>query len=206
MDPRREAEHIFRKGYEWYSKNVGEGVVWHEYDSAATSYHPVYDEGGRSYSAGILVPCLWVIQQEDDLRPANEGKKPTQTIRTAVSIRVLHTCGISDPEDSARHLNDVFRYGNLLWKVTGYQIRGRMPGSMVVGISGTQVFANEEMLFDNLPPGMSYAGSTRPLSYPNDTDSTFLDHELPAANGVQSGLPSLYPSFDTEIILEGGTA
>ena len=52
-------------GYAWYQDNLGQAVVWHEYDSSQSEYNHVYDEAGRHYKAGLVLPALWVIITED---------------------------------------------------------------------------------------------------------------------------------------------
>ena len=197
MDLRQEIEHIINNGYGWYQENLGEAVVWHEFDSDNTDYHNVYDEGGRRYTAGVYVPALWVVVTEDRATRSDEGRKPTERISMAVSARAMDLSGVSDPEDYARHLNDVVRYAGRLWTVGEYNIRGR---DVIIGISGTQIYSDEEMVFDELPPGMALAGDHRSLPYPNKTSSDFLFHDGPTSD------LSLYPDFDRDVALDGGTA
>lgn len=200
MDLRQEMEHIFRNGYDWYQRNLGEAIVWHEYDSANSAYHGTYDEGGRHYTAGYYVPSLWVIISEDRATRTNEGRKPTEKISLAISARSMDMSGVSDPEDYTRHLNDVVRYDERLWKLTEYNIRGRIPTEVIIGISGTQIYRDEEMTFDALPPGMDLAGNHRSLPYPNETDEGFAFHDGP------NEFVSLYRDTDTNIVIDGGTA
>jgi len=199
MDLRQETEHIFNNGYQWYEENLGEGVIWHEFDSENTEYHGTYDEGGRAYTAGILIPALWVIVTEDSSRPTDAGRKPTEKITAAFSMRSLHLSGVSDPEDYTRRLNDLMRYDNRMWKVGGYQIRGRVPSSIIVGVTGTEIYVDEEMVFDTLPDGMTHDGSIRPIPYPNDASPDFVFHDGPGE------YDSLYIDFDEDIIIDGGT-
>lgn len=199
MDLRQEIEHIFNNGYAWYEDNLGSGVVWHEFDSTRTEYHGTYDEGGRVYTAGVLVPVLWVIVTEADKIGDDGGRKPTERLSAAVSMRSMDTCGISDPEDYTRHLNDIISYDGRLWGVSGYQIRGNVPGSVVIGVTATQVFADEEMVFDQLPPGVTAEGTARPYTYPNNAYPDFIFHDGPGA------YDSLYINLDSDVIVDGGT-
>lgn len=200
MDLRNEIEHIFNNGYVWYQRNLGEVVIWHEYDSTHTEYHNVYDEGGRRYTAGAAIPALWVVVSEDRATRAMEGRKPVERISMALSVRTLNTSGISHPEDYTRHLNDVIRYDGRFWEIKEYNIRGSIPGSVVVGVSGTQIYDDEDMVFDDLPPDMEMGVVRRPVAYPNDTTSTFVDHDEPGEYST------LYVDLDEDIILDGGTA
>jgi len=198
MDLRQEIEHIFKNGYDWYQRNLGEAVVWHEYDSLNTTYHGTYDEGGRHYTAGIYLPVLWVIVTEDRVTPANEGRKPTERIALAVSARTMDMSGVSDPEDYTRHLNDVIRYDERLWKVTEFHIRGRVPTEVIIGVTGTQIYSDEEMTFDDLPPGMDLAGNHRSMPYPQGAVQEFPFHDAPGE------YDSMYADLDTEVVLDGG--
>ena len=190
MDLRNEIEHIFKNGYRWYQRNLGDAVVWHEYDSANTEYHPVYDEGGRRYTAGVVLEALWVIVTEARSQRSMEGRKPVERISLAVSARTLDISGISDPEDYARHLNDVIRYQGRLWEIKEYNIKGSIPDAVIIGVVGTQIYEDEEMVFDDLPQGMQLGSLNRTMSYPNNTTSTFVEHDGPGEYTV------LYTSLD----------
>jgi hypothetical protein len=197
MDLRQEIERVFN-GFSWYQANLGEVVVWHEYDSSNTEYHNVYDEGGRHYTSGVYLPVLWAIITEGRAARTDTGRKPTETLSLAVSARALDESGVSDPDDYARRLNDVIRYDERLWKVTTFNIRGRIPSSVVIGVTATQVYSDEEMVFDDLPPSMQQAGNHRTVAYPNSADDTFVEHDGPGAYN------NFYTDLDGEIILDGG--
>ena len=198
MDARQELEHIFRNGFGWYEANMGIGVIWHEYNADSSLYNDTYDEGGRRYHAGVYVPALWVIVTEDRLQRGDYGRKPTERITMAVSVRSMDLSGVSNPEEYERHLNDVIRYDERLCKVTEYNIRGTFPGSVVLGIAGTQIYSDEELVFDTLPPDMDLAGNHRPVGYPNNADAEYPFHDGP------SGQPDFYTDLDGPIILDGG--
>jgi hypothetical protein len=189
MDLRQEIERVF-DGFSWYQTNLGEVVVWHEYDSENTEYPNVYDEGGRHYTSGVYLPVLWAIITEGRAARTDTGRKPTETLSLAVSARALDESGLSDPDDYARRLNDVIRYDERLWKVTTFNIRGRIPTSVIVGITATQIYSDEEMVFDDLPPSMQQAGNHRVVAYPANVVDVFPDHDYPTAG------PSLYTNFD----------
>jgi hypothetical protein len=183
VDLRRELERINRRGFEFYTRKLGEGVVWHEFNALESQYHGTYDEGGRRYTPGILVPVLWVIIAEAPRRLESQGKKAVPTVQLAASIQALTAAGMSNPTDSVRHLNDVFLYEGTLWEVNDYQIRGRLRHDVMVGVRATKVFAVEEMIFDIMPESIRYDQASRPIGYPNNVGLTFSGHPLPAANG-----------------------
>lgn len=175
MDLRQEQQHIF-DAYRWYEENLGVGVIWHEFDSEASQYHNTYDEGGRHYTAGIYVMVLWAIITEARADRTEQGRKPTERLTLAISARSLDQSGVSEPEDFARHLNDVIRYEDRLWKITDYNIRGQIPDSVILGVSATQIYSDEELTFDEPPGEMNLGGERRDLPYPNavDTPPTFV--------------------------------
>ena len=148
------------------------------------------DEGGRRYTAGVVLEALWVIVTEARSQRSMEGRKPVERISLAVSARTLDSSGISDPEDYARHLNDVIRYQGRLWEIKEYNIKGSIPDAVIIGVVGTQIYEDEEMVFDDLPQGMRLGSLNRTMSYPNNTTSTFVEHDGPGEYTV------LYTSLD----------
>lgn len=179
MDLRQEYTHIFNNGLAWYQRNLGAAVIWHEFDSENTEYHPTFDEGGRHYTAGVYVPVLWVIVSEDRATRTDEGRKPTERITMAISARALDQSGVSDPDDYNRRLNDIARYDGRLWKITDFNIRGKDPDAIIIGVKGTQIYSDEELTFDELPPGMELAGNHRSPNYPNRDFQDFPFHDAP---------------------------
>lgn len=200
MDVRTELAHIHDRGYRWYQENLGDVVIWHEYDSENTEYDNTYDEGGRHYLAGRPVPVLWVTVREDRAVRAQEGRKQTEKISLAISAWDLANSGVSDPEDYVRHQNDVIRYEGRLYKIDEYRIRGaQVYDTVVFGVDGTQIYDDEEMTFDSLPADMDVPVH-RSLPYPNNAAATFPEHDN---TGQYAGF---YTSLDDEWIIDGGTA
>lgn len=191
MDTRRELQHINAKGYRWFSGKLGEGVVWHEFDGSISQYHDTYDDGGRRYRRGILLLCLWVIPGETPFTPMAEGRKSFPTIRLALSLEKARTSGLSNPEDFDRHLNDCFVFEGAVWDVNSYAAKGRLDqNDIVIGVEGVKSYTEEERIFDTMPESITHGQATRPVSYPNQTDQNFPDHELPAANTDTPEIPS----------------
>ena len=82
IDTRREAAHVERE-FSRYHSQVGESVVWFPFDVHNSGYSGTYDEGGRAYLPGRLVPMLWVDQIEAPEQYVPEGKRPVQGLRFA---------------------------------------------------------------------------------------------------------------------------
>lgn len=77
IDTRREAAHV-EKEFGRYQAKIGESVVWFVFDAYNSQYSGTYDEGGRKYLPGVLVPILWVDQIEAPEQYVPEGRRPVQ--------------------------------------------------------------------------------------------------------------------------------
>lgn len=180
MSMKRELRHVNRALRQYTVRN-GEGVLWYEYAGVqATNY---LNEGSRRYLAPVAVPALWVIESEATELGEAEGRRLTPTIRFATSMEYLVKSGLSDPHDSERHVNDIVQYQRTLYSIGDYAVRGRMARQdVIVGVNAIKLFPDEDLVFDQLPPGITY-GSTQKSHPVIDDDSSwqiFPDHELPA--------------------------
>lgn len=166
IDTRREALHI-QKEFQRYHQKVGESVVWFMFDTTNSSYNTVYDEGGRKYWPGILVPILWVDQIEPPEQVLPEGRRPVFALRFAVAARTMYETGIGVHESTGHRVwdpglikstwfndrvNDVLYYDGRYFEVSNFQIRGRIREDVIVGVSCTEVYPEDERTFD-FPPG-----------------------------------------------------
>jgi hypothetical protein len=168
MDPRREATQI-QKHFVRYHHDMGEAIIYFQFDAEASSYDRVYDEGFRRYYPGIRIPILWVDQMEAVEDYAAEGRRPTQRCRLAVAARSMYESGVSVTEVHGHRLqdiapndiwykdrlHDIFYYDGRYYEVSGFQIRGRVQGEdVVIGVSGIETFVADDMNLD-YPPGTS---------------------------------------------------
>lgn len=188
VDLARERRMIDRRGYDWYTHNLGETVIWFEYDAVESEYHPVYDEdsvgGTRRWRPGILVPVLWANKTEGDRVVTPEGRQVIPTLRLAVPVSQLRRVGLSSPMDAARHLNDVLVYGRTQWLVESYQLRGRLRDSVVVGVNCVKIFPEDEMSLGVPPDYVGLASTQRPRGFPSDAPpQEWPEHVLPALGG-----------------------
>lgn len=165
MDARRELG-LIRKHYREYQRNVGETVVWYEFQpfanapSAGSTYDDVYDEGGfggtgRKYRNGITVPVLMITEAEDTKRAIPEGRQPVQLVNLVASIDDFRAAGISEPFEYRRHLNDLFFYDGRYMSVQSYRVRGRVRDDVIVVVEGIEVYINQEFAFDTGPTSMT---------------------------------------------------
>ena len=176
VDVRREMAHI-NKEYQYYYRTVGEEVVWFQFDTEASRFDDLSDEGGRTYLPGVRVPALWVDQVEDPEQYSSEGRRPRQRLRFAVSAEELTQRGIGTTEAPGRQLgqdppapplppqigrelspwlddrnNDVVYYDRRFYAVSNFQIRGRAQYiDMIIGVSAIEHIPDDESVFDLFP-------------------------------------------------------
>jgi hypothetical protein len=168
LDTRREALHIERE-FNRYHQKIGESVVWFRFDTQASEYSALYDEGGRAYQSGILVPLLWVDQIEAPEQYTPEGRRPYQSLRFAVSAKAMYEVGIGDREAHGHRvwdagvikdtwlddrLNDICYYNGRYYEIMNFQIRGRIREDVIIGVTCTEIYVEDERVFD-FPSGVS---------------------------------------------------
>lgn len=166
IDTRREALHIERE-FTRYQKKVGESVIWFMFDPTTSQYSGTYDEGGRDYQRGINVPVLWIDQIEAPEQYLPEGKRPVQGLRFGVSAKAIYEVGLSDREATGHRVwdtglingnwfndrsNDICYYNGRYYEVSNYQIRGRIREDVIIGVTCTETYPEDEYTFD-FPPG-----------------------------------------------------
>ena len=166
MDTRREVRYIY-KHFTRYHREIGESLVYFRFDADNSTYDRVYDEGFRRYHKGVVIPILWVDQQEATEDYAPEGRRPTQRLRLAVSAHPMYEAGFSvteshgnriydtSPSDIWRRdrMHDMSYYDGRYWEISAYQIRGRAKyEDVIIGVTAIESFIDDDMQFD-FPPG-----------------------------------------------------
>lgn len=154
---------------------TGEVIVWFCFDADNSEYHAVYDEGNRQYKAGLQLPVIWIDQIEDPTQYSDVGRRPTQRVRLAFSTRTALERGLPVDEVHGRRLwdvpppppdqdgrpispwlddrlNDILYYDGRYYRVSNFQIRGRMQaGDNIIGVSAIETQVGDEMPWDVFP-------------------------------------------------------
>lgn len=158
IDMRREHA-LHMRSIDRLQPQMGESVVWFVVD-AESSYHPIYDDYGRNFKPGVIVPFLWIDQVEDPNQYTAEGVRPTNRFKGAVTLRTLGSVGVPvndahydrliDPEITPttdvtnNRNNDILYYDKRFWQVSNFQIRGRMQSvDNMVGVSAIEIKRDE---------------------------------------------------------------
>jgi hypothetical protein len=153
MDPRRELSEIF-KHYDRFAQSMGEEVVWWEKDVVSSTTDNVYDEGpNQVYYAPKRVTVIQLDQSEGPEISTHDGRHTTNTIRFGVTAQALRESGITNTHGQAQqHLNDVIEWDGRYFAISSYQIRGRVRGDVVIGVTAVETMEFEEEVFDTTPP------------------------------------------------------
>jgi hypothetical protein len=165
LDARRESAHIQREMAR-YSRQVGETVIWFQFDVVNSNYDSVYNESGRRWLRGIAVPTLWIDQGESPEQYMPEGRRTRVTLRFAVSAQAIIEAHIGLQEAHGHRvfdqgllgdgwfddrLNDIVYYDGRFWEVNNFQIRGRIRQDNVLGVTCTETYPEDEYTWD-FPP------------------------------------------------------
>ena len=113
-----------------------------------------------------MVAILWVDQIEPPEQYQPEGRRGYHSLRFAVSAKTMYECGLSTLEATGHRLwdagvvnstwfddrlNDLLYYDGRYWEVMNYQIRGRIREDVIVGITCTETYIEDERIFDVSP-------------------------------------------------------
>jgi hypothetical protein len=141
---RREITSI-KKGIKEYQRETGETVIWFEFDPTGTTKDPVYDEGpSRKWKKGKPVPVVFAYFHEDQETPSAEGFYMVNTTHFTVLLDILRKAGISNPEDTEKHMHDRFSFNGNTYNVFGYVKQGLVSNEwLTVAVDGRQVKEDE---------------------------------------------------------------
>jgi hypothetical protein len=178
IDTRREREHVFKEFGRFHNK-VGEAVIWFKFDPDS-SYDEVYDEGGRAYLPGVALAILYMNQMEEQENYSDQGRRPTMRIHFAASARSMNEVGVGATEAHGGRqqdvkpiakpwwedrLNDLLYYDGRFYEISDFQLRGRIKGDVIVGISGIETQPEDEMVFDTAFPAISPVLPNQPTAF-----------------------------------------
>jgi len=134
-------------------RDVGQSIPWYVYDAAATTVDSIYDvgasSGGRKWKSPVYVPCLGVINLEDDEKVNDRGQYLIDTVRVSISPDALRSAGLQDVVDRPHeHVNDRVVYEGMVFAIHQVRVRGNLLGGYaVIGVDAYQV-KNEELRND----------------------------------------------------------
>jgi hypothetical protein len=170
-DMRQEMQHADRH-MEREHRRRGETIVWFEYINPVNGdLHPVYDEaplgsGGRKYAAGVVVPAMWTIENEDERTPRPEGRQTVQSCQFVVAYRALERAGISQPWESTVHLRDIVYIDGRYYQLHSYVIHRGMQDDATLTAKGTEVYIDQEWSFSPGPAAPGVDDFPVPATFP----------------------------------------
>lgn len=152
MDDRRELNSVNRH-INRFVGGMGEAVLWWEKDPSSTMDN-VYDESPNAvYTSPKRVVVIQVDQSEGQENSTHDGRHTTNSIRIGVSAQALRESGISNVHGQAQqHLNDVVAWDGRYFAISSFQIRGRVRGDVIIGITAVETMEFEESVYDTVPP------------------------------------------------------
>ena len=174
MDPRRELS-LINKHVRRRNREAGETVIWYQFQplqGGYSVYDDVYDEGvpgsgGRNYKPAITIPTIYIEEVEDTYRAIEDGRQPTQNLRTTILYKDAVSCGMEGADEYNAHLNDVLEYDGRYYKVSDYRARGRIPTEAILVVQAYEIFLDQEFLFDNGPRNPRTSSLPWPTSFPS---------------------------------------
>lgn len=186
----------YQKGLRQFQHEVGDNIVFYEFDRLNSTMDDTYDEGqlpdifdpaladtgtpGRVYRNPVIIPAVWVFLTAPTTVQTEEGEYTVNTVSFRMSTQTAGRVGLQTPLDPAKHFNDRFSYNGFLYRVDKWSPRGWLFGQyMMVDVSGTQV-KTEELAEDATP----FA--------PSQTDAPVVT-SLPWTPGESLNWPALQP-------------
>jgi len=165
---RRNAIRI-NQGLERFGRQVGQDVLWYEWNAASVededSSDPgpqfdddLYDEGGSQpgrpdapvgrnaeWWAPVTVRVLQAVLNEGEQEFQDIGNYTVDRLSIVVAYEALVKAGISNPTDRGGHMNDRIGYDGRLFSVDAFNPRGRIanvPG-FTVSVMATEIKDDE---------------------------------------------------------------
>lgn len=124
---------------------IGQVLLWYEFDRVLSVRDPVYDESGaRRWLAPKRIPVYSVIRVEASEVPSPTGFYTVDTVHSSALLEQLRRHGLSNPYDAQAHLKDRFVWDGFVWEIRRYQIMGRIESfETTVSIDATKVSPDE---------------------------------------------------------------
>jgi hypothetical protein len=157
----------YQRGLRQFEHEVGDNIVYYEFDHVNSTMDDTYDEGqlpdifdpsladtgtpGRVYRYPSTIPAIWVRLQSPTDVQSEQGEYTVNVVSWRASTQTMSRTGLQNPLDPSKHFNDRFSYKGFLYRVDQWQPRGWLFGQyMMVDVMGTEV-KTEELTEDNFP-------------------------------------------------------
>ncbi len=131
-------------------------MTWFQLGDAPVT-HDIYDEPGDNYyKRGIVIPALWIVEEEGVDLLQEQGRFILKTAVIAVNMEAFSNRGIAGFDDPEERLNDYFYCQRRLYNVQSYETKsnlGSTLGSVTVVIRGRLRNTDADMPFDSFPDG-----------------------------------------------------
>jgi hypothetical protein len=158
-------------------------VAWYEFrpfaaaPSAGSVYDDLFDEGrpgdgGISYEPPKLVPTIYAMEREDEMRAIPDARRPVQVVDLTILYKDMERSGVSNPWEYQPHLKDVFFYDDRFYRVFDYHVRGAMwgqhgrDGNSVIGVQGVEFYQDQDWPFEPDIPGKYLSDFAWPSTLP----------------------------------------
>ena len=173
-DVRKELS-LINKHIRQHGRVAGSNIVWFPFigfsEDNGSMWDDVYDEGapgqgGREYGEPIVLPTIYIDEQEDRFTLQEDGRQPTQNVYVVMLFADVKLAGLAMPHEYDLHLNDVFYYDGRYFKVNQYRVRGHIQEEVVIGVHGFEVYVDQEFTLDPGPADTSVQNLPWPNTFP----------------------------------------
>lgn len=144
-----EEHRSINEGITKWQREIGQVILWYEFDRGASVLDPVYDESGaRRWLVPKRIPVYSTIRVEAAEEPSAEGFYTVDRIHFSALLEQLRRHSLSNPYDAQAHLHDRVVWDGFVWELRRYQIVGRIENfETTVSIDAVKV-SPEEMVND----------------------------------------------------------
>lgn len=129
-----------------YQRTAGTEVDWYEFDPTTSTMDPLFDEGERHYLDPKKIRVLTLVYTEGEERPEPEGLHLMNSIHLTLNIEQVTRDGLSEPENTAKHVKDRFKWQGQIWDVRRYHVEERIREfTVTVGVDAVTYYADENV-------------------------------------------------------------
>lgn len=138
---------------------MGSAVLWAVYDPTTSTKDALFDDAGGMAGMRFLalktVPVLWIDNIEGAVNQDAFRSDKSDDVRAGFSFSQMRDAGIPDMTNDDAHDLDIFYWPvrSQWYKVNEWEVLGNYGGvSVVVGVTGVQVWPDEEYVAQAFPP------------------------------------------------------